>query len=480
MNRPSLVRSSTYRPNRKSKICAEETAAHAARERDAQYKLQALGRRVENYKRREVSLQREVAEAAARVDAEKRSNGEGVSTNPGEKDAAGAWMSDLDDMRVEIDGAFEHSKSRTDEILEDQQRDMMRAFKSKLFDRKRELAAMRAARDEKASGWIARVRRLEADYEYAKEASSTMQRNASTLMARNRELKGKNAVGGRAREGLIQELVLNKRARAQLREELVRITAEEAEVCHAPASIAATEPTPSSGGDPPPGLLKARALRDALADARKWLAALRERHNAESRLSADLRGVLKQFADAVRARIDHDRAGFADRTHGFVKSKRRPRSAAAAAAAAPRAATLYALGPTALRRPSSSSTVLDLNNPRARQRAPQPFRPPRASAPKANADLDLQLRVVATLARLAFPPAPDLLEQARTTLTAPRARTAATRPMSHGGGARARPLAGGVPAPSTMRTRGHSAVSRAPPAAARTGLYSSPARPMTR
>ena len=66
-----------------------------------------------------------------RVDAERRpgarsdaGDGAAGAGAAARGDGAAAWMGALGDMRTEIDGAFANSGARTDEILEDQQRDI--------------------------------------------------------------------------------------------------------------------------------------------------------------------------------------------------------------------------------------------------------------------------------------------------------------------------------------------------------------------
>ena len=237
---------SFFKPmSRRKSASNSSTRELTAQERkDAEHKLGALHRRVENYERREATLQRQVAEAEAQVRAElnKAESDKALIGVPidGESEV---WMKALGNLRGEIDSAFDKSHARTTEILSEQEKDLLRAFRARLFDRKQELAMLRSIRDEKAASWISRVRQLESDYDYAKEASETLQRNSSTLMARNRELKKKNSEGARERKSLIDQLVLSKRARKVLKEELSRITEEYETVVATEVAPAATVPS---------------------------------------------------------------------------------------------------------------------------------------------------------------------------------------------------------------------------------------------
>ena len=65
--------------------------------RDAEHKMRALTRRVENYKRRETTLQREVAEAETLVKAERERGGDGNPVDLASE--ATQWMDALGKMR---------------------------------------------------------------------------------------------------------------------------------------------------------------------------------------------------------------------------------------------------------------------------------------------------------------------------------------------------------------------------------------------
>ncbi|KAH8063553.1 hypothetical protein JL722_2733 [Aureococcus anophagefferens] len=272
--------------------------------RDAEHKMRALTRRVENYKRRETTLQREVAEAETLVKAERERGGDGNPVDLASE--ATQWMDALGKMRGagrehpnfnsrgEIDVAYANARGRTDDILDEQQKDMLRAFRARLFDRQQELAALRARRDEKAASWIGRVRQLESDNDYAKETTCTLQRNSSTLMARNRELRRKNGEGGKARKALVDQLVLSKRCRATLREELQQLE-EDLATASQPRLARARAPPPTYVNEPVRGAAAAKRLRDELSATRKALGEWRERHGACTRLSADLQHLLWTF-----------------------------------------------------------------------------------------------------------------------------------------------------------------------------------------
>ncbi|KAH8060428.1 hypothetical protein JL722_4523 [Aureococcus anophagefferens] len=275
--------------------------------RDAEHKMRALTRRVENYKRRETTLQREVAEAETLVKAERERGGDGNPVDLASE--ATQWMDALGKMRGagrehpnfnsrgEIDVAYENARGRTDDILDEQQKDMLRAFRARLFDRQQELAALRARRDEKAASWIGRVRQLESDNDYAKETTCTLQRNSSTLMARNRELRRKNGEGGKARKALVDQLVLEA----------------------APDELSAT-----------------RALGE-------W----RERHGACTRLSADLQHLLWTFCQRVRGTIDAETKGALERPRPSTANLQRPSTAPTKAPPRAKSAGLGARGPPA-------------------------------------------------------------------------------------------------------------------------------------
>ncbi|EGB12920.1 hypothetical protein AURANDRAFT_60912 [Aureococcus anophagefferens] len=351
--------------------------------------MRALTRRVENYKRRETTLQREVAEAETLVKAERERGGDGNPVDLASE--ATQWMDALGKMRGagrehpnfnsrgEIDVAYENARGRTDDILDEQQKDMLRAFRARLFDRQQELAALRARRDEKAASWIGRVRQLESDNDYAKETTCTLQRNSSTLMARNRELRRKNGEGGKARKALVDQLVLSKRCRATLREELQQLE-EDLATASQPRLARARAPPPTYVNEPVRGAAAAKRLRDELSATRKALGEWRERHGACTRLSADLQHLLWTFCQRVRGTIDAETKGALERPRPSTANLQRPSTAPTKAPPRAKSAGLGARGP-----PAKVKTH----------------------------DLDLQLRVVHQLAKLAFPEPPDLLAAVR-------------------------------------------------------------------
>ncbi|KAK7247763.1 hypothetical protein SO694_00122083 [Aureococcus anophagefferens] len=324
--------------------------------RDAEHKMRALTRRVENYKRRETTLQREVAEAETLVKAERERGGDGNPVDLASE--ATQWMDALGKMRGagrehpnfnsrgEIDVAYENARGRTDDILDEQQKDMLRAFRARLFDRQQELAALRARRDEKAASWIGRVRQLESDNDYAKETTCTLQRNSSTLMARNRELRRKNGEGGKARKALVDQLVLSKRCRATLREELQQLE-EDLATASQPRLARARAPPPTYVNEPVRGAAAAKRLRDELSATRKALGEWRERHGACTRLSADLQHLLWTFCQRVRGTIDAETKGALERPRPSTANLQRPSTAPTKAPPRAKSAGLGARGPPA-------------------------------------------------------------------------------------------------------------------------------------
>lgn len=101
------------------------------------------------------------------------------------------WMTTLSGMNQRICDNFLKAFEHKNKFIAEQERDLLLAFKARLFDRLQELAALRATRDEKAAAWISRVHQLEAAYDYAKETGDAMQRNCTKLSQLNCELRHK-------------------------------------------------------------------------------------------------------------------------------------------------------------------------------------------------------------------------------------------------------------------------------------------------
>ena len=84
-------------------------------------------------------------------------------------------MAKLKEMQGQILHRVELVQDRTSKILQDQERDLLRAFRARLFDVQTELEKEKSKKDDGAVAWIERSRRLEAEVEWTKEVADKLE-----------------------------------------------------------------------------------------------------------------------------------------------------------------------------------------------------------------------------------------------------------------------------------------------------------------
>lgn len=108
----------------------------------------------------------------------------------------------------------------------EQERDLLRAFRARLFDVQTELEQERSKSDDGASVWIEKNRQLEKDLDWAKEMADRLERVNQALTRENARLKTEFKTQEDDREFLIRQLVAAKKDNARLRQELERAQQE--------------------------------------------------------------------------------------------------------------------------------------------------------------------------------------------------------------------------------------------------------------
>ena len=117
-------------------------------------------------------------------------------------------------------------QDRTAKILQEQERDLLRAFRARLFDVQTELEKEKSKKDDGAGAWIEKSRQLEAEVEWAKEVADKLERVNQTLLQENNRLKSQFSSQEQDRNFLIKQLVAVKKDNARLRAEYTAIEAE--------------------------------------------------------------------------------------------------------------------------------------------------------------------------------------------------------------------------------------------------------------
>ncbi|KAG5175527.1 hypothetical protein JKP88DRAFT_149344, partial [Tribonema minus] len=119
-------------------------------------------------------------------------------------------MQNLKSMQKNILHNVELVQERTATIMQEQERDLLRAFRARLFDVQTELEKEKQKKDDGASVWIERTRRIEAELEWAKETADRLDRVNQGLGRENARLKGHFKSQEEDRAFLIKQLVAVK------------------------------------------------------------------------------------------------------------------------------------------------------------------------------------------------------------------------------------------------------------------------------
>lgn len=139
-------------------------------------------------------------------------------------------MDQVRDMHETILGNIEHVQEQTARILAEQERDLLRAFRARLFDVQTELEKEKTRAQEGSSQWIERNRQLEKELDWAKEMADRLDRHNQAYIRENARLKTQFKTQEDDRAYLIRQLVAAKKDNGRLRQELTRVKNELAEV----------------------------------------------------------------------------------------------------------------------------------------------------------------------------------------------------------------------------------------------------------
>lgn len=225
-------------------------------------------------------------------------------------------MGKLKSMQGQIMKNVELVQDRTSRVLQEQERDLLRAFRARLFDVQTELEKEKSKKEDGAGAWIERCRKLEAEVEWAKEVADRLERVNQTLMTDNSRLKSQFASQEEDRNFLISQLVGVKKENAQLKAEYQAIETDndvlqvhvkklEDEVG---ANLANRHSTNRAGdssntaNDERYKEINAR-LRRLLSDERRALQHVRANYAQELRSRTEMEMLLRQCVDDVRKEI---------------------------------------------------------------------------------------------------------------------------------------------------------------------------------
>jgi len=129
-------------------------------------------------------------------------------------------------MHEQIINNIELVQDRTSRILHEQEKDLLKAFRSRLYDIQSELDKEKSKKDDGAGAWIERCRILEAELEYSKESADRLERINQSLLLDNNRLKSDFTSHEEDRNFLISQLVIVKKDNAKLRAEYSSLESE--------------------------------------------------------------------------------------------------------------------------------------------------------------------------------------------------------------------------------------------------------------
>lgn len=220
-------------------------------------------------------------------------------------------MTKLKNIQTQIISNVGLVQDRTAKILQEQERDLLRAFRARLFDVQTELEKEKSKKDDGSGAWIEKSRQLEAEVEWAKEVADRLERVNQTLLNENNRLKSQFSSQEEDRNFLIKQLVAVKKDNTKLRAEYA---AMEAEVNVYKNQIKKQESDEHEGGaayhkaKDPLSIKESEErykdvnirLRRLLVEERKALQQVRQNYAQELRSRTEMELLLRQCVEDVR------------------------------------------------------------------------------------------------------------------------------------------------------------------------------------
>jgi hypothetical protein len=216
----------------------------------------------------------------------------------------------LKSVHGKILGSVELVQDRTAKILQEQERDLLRAFRARLFDVQTELEKEKSKKDDGATAWIEKSRALEGEKEWAKEVADRLERTNQALKQENERLKAQFVSQEEDRGFMVQQLIMVKKDNTSLRAEFEK----QGEECDKLSTRVAELESGASGqlgfirsdGErESEEKLKAAnvRLRRLIAEERKSLKIARENYASELRARTEMELLLRQCVADVRKEI---------------------------------------------------------------------------------------------------------------------------------------------------------------------------------
>lgn len=126
-------------------------------------------------------------------------------------------MGVIEDMHKAVVGGLECVQNNTAKILQDQEKDLMRAFRARLQEVTKDLEVQRSRKGEHSTELQARHRRVVAELHEAQELAQTFDKKNQQIATENQRLRDQLNTRGDDREGLMAELVKLRKENARLK-----------------------------------------------------------------------------------------------------------------------------------------------------------------------------------------------------------------------------------------------------------------------
>lgn len=201
------------RKAQKHEVSDESAAAQKIRglEEDVERRQQSYVHRERAYKARIEELEDEVKAL--------KQNRKGWMKND-------AKIVKLQHMQGQILNNIELVQDRTARILQEQERDLLKAFRARLYDVQTELEKEKSRKDDGAGAWIDRCNALTAELERTKAIADRLERVNQALGQEKDRLKSEFTSQEEDRNYLVTQLVTVKKENARIRAEYTALEEE--------------------------------------------------------------------------------------------------------------------------------------------------------------------------------------------------------------------------------------------------------------
>uniref|UniRef100_H3GVC1 Cilia- and flagella-associated protein 157 n=1 Tax=Phytophthora ramorum TaxID=164328 RepID=H3GVC1_PHYRM len=174
-----------------------------------------LARRQESYVRRERQYKVRIGELEALLSDSR--------AKKGKENTLDVSMDRVRSMHRSILDSVDQVQDRTSKILQGkyvQEKDLLRAFRARLYSVQEELESEKNKTDDGASAWIEKSKQLETEVEWTKELADRLDRLNQSLTRENQRLKTQFSTQENDREFLVKQLVTVKKDNVSLRTEI--------------------------------------------------------------------------------------------------------------------------------------------------------------------------------------------------------------------------------------------------------------------